>query len=229
MLVEGATQVVERDGSNGSDNSDGSSSGDRSGDVYSSDFGDVDRGHVDLDKDGKGKDHSTSVSDGGGHFSWDTDSRTGEVSGSHGSLHGDRDRDRLRCPPHSKMKDQTSLSEKFLEYLRETVSFTKNGLGEEKTRDIFLRVLRDFFGGKISLGDLEGIAFDLYSHNRFVDMETEWEHDLNRALSDAIDKVYYYESRSEEERDVSETEWSGIERIRDYYENNKHLIEEKIV
>lgn len=81
--------------SSGSDSSRDSGSRDRSGDVYSSDFGDVDRGEVELDK-GSGKDHSVAVSDHGGHFSWDTDSRTGEVSRSHGSLHGDKDSGKSR-------------------------------------------------------------------------------------------------------------------------------------
>ena len=114
-----------------------------------------------------------------------------------------------------------------MEYLKEAATFTKNGLGEEKTRFIFLRVLKDFFDGKISLGDLESISFDLHSYNRFIEIETEWEHDLNRAVSDAMDKTYYYDNREEKEKDKSETDWSGVRSLRDYYEKNKWRIESK--
>lgn len=61
------------------------SDGDPRGDLFDADMGDATGGSVEFDKDGTGSDH-TSVHGDGMHFSWNSDSKTGEVDKD--SVHG---------------------------------------------------------------------------------------------------------------------------------------------
>jgi len=84
----------------------------------------------------------------------------------------------------------TSL-ETFSEYLTETLIESKS-LTLSHIKEVFLKALKDFFDGNISVGYLKNIASTLY-YELLPIYEIDVDHELGKTLSEASEMEYYQE------------------------------------
>ncbi|MCL4352894.1 hypothetical protein M1615_00255 [Patescibacteria group bacterium] len=108
----------------------------------------------------------------------------------------------------------TSL-ETFCEYLIETLLKSKS-LTLPQIKEIFLKALKDYFEGNISLGFLQDIACTLYYELKPI-YEIDIDRELGKALSEATEIEYYQEKEPEKYK-------TALEILKDYFQKNISFI-----
>ena len=110
----------------------------------------------------------------------------------------------------------TSL-ETFCEYLKETLIKSKS-LTISQVKEIFLKALKDYFEGNISLGYINDVACELYCELKPIH-EIDVDRELGKALSETIEIEYYFDNEPEQYQKT-------LKVLKDYYEKNIGSLEQ---
>jgi len=111
----------------------------------------------------------------------------------------------------------------YYQYLKKTLKSTKK-IGEQETKEIFLKALRDYFAVQINLRTVSEVATQLYyEFTKPFDIETKFKPDLAKALSDATEVDWYHDHQKDNPA-TKKMYQSFFKTIKDYYEENKHSL-----
>ncbi len=114
-----------------------------------------------------------------------------------------------------KFPNKLTSTETFCEYLVKTLIKSK-GITLSHIKEVFLKALKDFFDGNISVGYLENIASQLY-YELIPTYEIDVDRKLGKALSEASEIRYYQEEDPKQYK-------KALEILKDYYQKNSSLI-----
>lgn len=104
-----------------------------------------------------------------------------------------------------------------------TLKSTKK-IDEQKTKEIFLKALKDYFAGQIDLRTISDVATQLYYElTKPFDIETKFRPDLAKALADATEVDWYHDHQKNNPTTKKMYE-AFFKTIKDYYEENKHSL-----
>lgn len=112
----------------------------------------------------------------------------------------------------------------FLEYLKKVLVSSKK-VEEYEVQLVFLLALKDFFEDNINIETLSVIANQLYYElNKPQYIDSHYERNLAKVLSDTTDISYYFKHQDENPSNKKFCE-ELLENLRKYYQKNKHLLE----
>lgn len=122
-----------------------------------------------------------------------------------------------------KLKKRATPLETFYEYLKGVLVSSKI-LHQEQVREVFLRALKDYFDEKINLQYLAVVATQLYYElNKPYEIDTNFDRDLVRALSDATEIDWYHDHKDEDL--ATKRIYKGqLKNLKEYYEKNKDFL-----
>lgn len=120
-----------------------------------------------------------------------------------------------------KIKSEHRLTprEVFYKYLKEVLA-ASNLITEKETKEVFLKALRDYFKEKIDLKTLSEVATQLYyEFNKPFEVETKFDRDLAKALSDGTEIAWYHDHQKDSPSTKKMYE-AFSKSVKEYYEKN---------